>query len=199
MPGQDPAIQSLVKAPDGTMYLTTSSQDPGGQTYVAIMRPDGGIKFGAPLPGNALSGVVVGPGGKLYQATDQGTYVLDTSSWTVRHAPEDDGNGYSVDPIGADGVVTGSILATDLDNDTLTYEFEGGDSGVEVQQDGCGRSPRPTNSARRVLRNWAGRGDVHGDRHRRQVSDTDNCRRPQSIQMRAQQSSCRPVRRRPVR
>ncbi len=148
-----------MKAPDGTVYLTTSSQDPGGQTYVAIVQPDGGVKFGAPLSGTALSGVVVGPGGKLYQTTDQGTYVLDTSSWTVRHAPEDDGNSYSVDPIGADGIVTGSIHATDLDNDTLTYEFDGGEPGVEVQQDGSWTFT-PTDEQRAAASDGTGPSEV---------------------------------------
>ena len=73
MVSEDTSIRYVVKETDGTVYLTTSSEEKGGQTYVAIVQPDGGVKYGAPLSGTDLSGVVVGPGGKLYQTTDQGT------------------------------------------------------------------------------------------------------------------------------
>jgi hypothetical protein len=93
--GDYPAYQSLVKAPDGTIFMTSSNQGPGGvggETYVAIVQSDGGIRIGDPLAGRALAGVVVGADGTLYQTTTEGTYVLDTSSWVVRYAPEDDGD-----------------------------------------------------------------------------------------------------------
>jgi hypothetical protein len=139
LPGDDPGYQALVKAPDGTVYVTSTVQGPagvGGVTRVAIVSPDGGVTLGAPLDGQALSGVVVGPDGKLYQATNQGLYVLDTSSWVARHAPEE--RGYTVDPgVAVDGTVTGSAVAIDLDADTLTYERDPA-SGVmvDVQPDG---------------------------------------------------------------
>ena len=93
--GDYPVYQSLVKAPDGTIFMTSSNQGPGGvggETYVAIVQSDGGIRIGDPIAGRALAGVVVSADGTIYQTTTEGTYMLDTSSWVVRHAPEDDGD-----------------------------------------------------------------------------------------------------------
>ncbi|CAN5506865.1 hypothetical protein BH09ACT8_BH09ACT8_16510 [soil metagenome] len=117
-------LRGPVVAADGTVYQTTSSEDPvTGTTHttVAVITPGGVTSVGDPIAGTPVGSLVLGPDGTAYQtvfdsATNSTTVAVVTATGVTTHTLS--GATFSPVSVGADG--TAYQTATDETTNTTT-------------------------------------------------------------------------------
>lgn len=130
------ATGSVVIAPDGTAYHTTTSRDLSAAvldlTRVTVIAPDGAVTTTDPIPGYPTHHAVLSPDGTLYQATNTGYGSLSDPYEIVVTAIAPDGTivstsepipGYPTRPlvVGADG--TAYLLVAEYPGHNGPYDL----------------------------------------------------------------------------